>query len=85
MTDKSEWKVNKINPTSTIGVKTKGTMIEIRYEGIVETNIFNLCVMIYLSELWKEWVPFCTGSKTIAEPSPLEKVVLIDLKIPFLT
>ena len=31
MTDKGEWKVNKINATSSIGVKTKGTLIEIRY------------------------------------------------------
>lgn len=63
---KSGWKVNKIDDKSELAVKVTGTNVELRYEGLLSTNIENLCIMIYQVNLFHHWVPFCTKGEDLA-------------------
>jgi hypothetical protein len=40
--------------------------------------------MFYLTNLYKEWAPFCKESVDICKVSPLEKVAFMKFKLPFL-
>ena len=65
------WKINKINEKSQLAVKVTGTNIELRYEGAFDTNIENLCIMIYQITNYNLWVPFCTFAENLKDVSPL--------------
>lgn len=82
---KEGWKLQKVNEQSELAVKVQGTNLEIRYEGILNANIENLCVMIYQVDLFSEWVPFCSYSEDLKNLSPLEKLCFFKIKVPLLT
>lgn len=43
-----------------------------------------MCIMIYLTKLYSQWVPFCKESLDIENISALEKIAFLKFSFPLL-
>lgn len=63
---KDDWKMSKLNEQNTLWTKViqKGEVM-VRFEGDVPVDIFNLATMINETDIYKDWLLFCTDSREI--------------------
>jgi hypothetical protein len=52
-------------------------------EGEIDVPLFNFITLLYESDLYNTWVPFCKKSNTIAKLSRSRKIVLQEYNLPF--
>eukprot|EP00127_Corallochytrium_limacisporum_P000585 Clim_evm12s20 gene=Clim_evmTU12s20 len=55
----------------------------LRIESEIQCNLFHLLAVIYESDLWSRWLPFCTDSLTLENTSRTEQVAYQRLGMPF--
>lgn len=56
--------------------------IIVRMEGTLDLPLFEQCATIHEVDLFREWLPFCSNSKTIEKLSPSELIAYICLSVP---
>ena len=83
--DKHGWSVED---TGKISVKYKNVPGTPTYtllsEAIIDVPIFNFITLMYESDLYHTWVPFCKKSNTVAKLSRTRKVVWQEFHVPLI-
>ena len=56
--------------------------IIVRMEGVLELPLFEQCATVHEVDLFREWLPFCSDSKTIEKLQPAELIAYLCWSVP---
>jgi hypothetical protein len=84
--DKKDWVAEQSGgPVKVFYKRIPGTpTISIMSEGDLDVSVFNMLSLVYESELYNTWVPFCKLSYTIKQVSRCRKIVYNQFSPPFI-
>ncbi|CAK76300.1 unnamed protein product (macronuclear) [Paramecium tetraurelia] len=61
------------------------TNVALKFESVMKLPIINACALIYQTELFNNWVPFCKVSKGLKTPGLGHKICYIMMDLPVLS
>lgn len=80
--DKADWITEKEGPIHVSYKKVSGTpTISLMCESILEVPLFNFITLIYETDLYHSWVPFCKRSETIERISKSRKIIYSEFDV----
>lgn len=80
--DESDWISEKEGNIHISYKKVKNTpTISIKCESIIDVPLFDFLTLIYETDLYPDWVPFCKSSKTLQKISRSKKVVVCEFDV----
>ena len=82
------WRVDKFGKDDQCSISTNvvsSGRVMVRFDGLLEIDVFNLASMIYEVDLFPEWVPFCNECENIKTIPVASKIVKISFSVPIIS
>ena len=84
--DKQNWQVSKSGKVNVMYKKLEGSKSYlVLTEGTIKAPLFNFISIIYESDLYHTWLPYCQTSSTISTLSKTRKIIFQEFDLPFLS
>ena len=80
--DDKDWVTENAGSVQVSYKKVPGTpTVSLRCEGVVEVPIFNFISLVYETELYPDWVPFCRSCKMVERVSRSKKIIFSEFDV----
>lgn len=80
--DDKDWITEKTGTVQVSYKKVPGTpTVSLKCEGVIEVPLFNFISLIYETDLYPDWIPFCKTCKMIERVSKSKKIIFTEFDV----